>query len=417
MRRNKERTIIMQATYSPISFNGRLAESLEKKKSLLEERKQFLQAQEGSQKTYEAELGNLGKEAGDLFKLASEIRQKGAEEAGEIGIKASDTFSSAREVADQAYSQGYTNAANTLASARKETEELVKQLQDVASDSKQLAEQAKQDLKEISTTKKPLRQALAKLGIRETQEGKDVSEAVKTATKILNETGKKVTAALEEVEKLEKEQQKLETNYSQTATNNRIKAKTTSKEKGAKTDADFKANLAKIKEERAQALDKAKEAYRKAMDSAKTVLDNYEDQAGHDNNKANDLRSKISSIEKQVFMIKVQAYLTRATNLPNLAAATVGLGAAGEGATNTVTNFVLGILQRSKLFKTVDAELAAINAADTFLTKGSNTQKTIMATGIEMNSDKIVANAPEDLKVIEGLQKLDTLVDEIKQTS
>lgn len=402
----------MQATFSPISFNGKLGDALEAKQSVLEMKLKNAKAKEGSQQTYDQEVNSRSDEISQLYKQAKQAKLKGQAEYDELIQTAKGDRADNKSEAKITYAEGVINSVITLIETREKTDELVAAIKEVAADNERLAEKAKQDLKDIGKTAKPLRAAASKLANNTISEAREVSDSVKSAQKAVIGATNAVQGALEEVKTLEAKERVLEAQYKEIAAKKKGEAKSTKKSQYAESKAECLARLAELKEEKAQALDKAKEAYRSAVDNAKQVLEEYKDQSDHDRVKANNLSDQIVSMELQVLKIKAQAMFTRATNLPNLAAATIGLGKMGEGATGSVAGRILKTLQHTDWLATIKGKLGAISAAKLFLQEGSENQKTVMSTGLEMNAPKIV-DKTESAEVLEKLADLDKVVDTV----
>lgn len=395
----------MNLTISPISFNGQLDNALERKDSLLKLKQKNLQSQQALLNTAQTEMGNLAQEKTDSLTKAEDNIKVGKFLFDRDVNTATEKLEEGEFQAQKTHTKGQSSARTVLVEAQKKTDSLVQQLREMAVHADELQAKSKQNLAEIGKTAKPLRNAAKTIEKGNIAETKEVAESVGSAIKAVDGAKKALAEALEEVANLEQKERETITEQRQTAIDKRTEATNTKKTDTKKNQDAYKAKLVELAEQKAQAIDNAKEAYRTQVNEAQEALQEYTDLAGADMEKADKLQKQINDMKKSVLKIRVQALYTKATNLPNLAAATVGLGALGENATSSVTGRIIGTLKKFDWLATVKGKLSAIDAADIFLQKGSDNQQIVMGTGIEMNANKIV-DRTKSLEVVDSLRDL-----------
>ncbi|MEW5819826.1 MAG: hypothetical protein AB1782_06515 [Cyanobacteriota bacterium] len=402
----------MQATFSPVSFNGGLSDALKLKESQLEMKRKNLQAKAGAEQTANGEAGKIREQLGDLFVSSEDTFERGFNRYDAIVDKAKGEKSNAVKSAKESYQESKLEAKKVLEETRVQTDNLVAELKSVATHAQQLADEAKANLKEIDKTAKPLRKAMGNMAKVSINEASEVAGSVKEAQNAVSGAKDALSVAMKKVADLEEKEEKLNAKHSQEAIEAKISAKAKKKAGYGAAKSTYLGELAELKEEKAQALDEAKEAYRKAVREAKDVLDEYCDLAGADRRKAESLLAELKNMEASVNKIKLQALYTRATNLPNIAAAAIGLGKMGEGATGSIVSRVIRTLTHPDWLASIKGKLGAIGAAELLVKEGSDNQKVAMGTGIELNAGKIVEKT-NSLEVIEELKALDQEVEKL----
>ncbi|MEW5821603.1 MAG: hypothetical protein AB1782_15530 [Cyanobacteriota bacterium] len=406
----------MQATFSPLSFNGGLGDALKTKESKLELKKKHLEATQGTKDAYAEGIAERFVDYVDTFSKADKAELEGDVKYGEMVSGAKDARGKAKLSAKEEYEQGKIQAQNRLEALRGLADTFEAELNSVAAHSKQLADEAKTNLKEIGKTAKPLRAAVSKMAKSTVGEAEEVADSVKEAGKAVAGAKDALSAAMQKVAALEQKEEKLRDLHLAHADGMKDAAKGIKKDGYNIAKTTYLGKLAELKEEKAQALDDAKEAYREAIKEAKDVLQEYQDLSGADREKAQRLYNELRKMDNAVTKIKIQAMIIRATNLPNLAATAIGLGKIGEGATPSIVNRVVRTLTNPDWLASVKGKLGAIGAADLFLKEGSDNQKVAMGTGIELNANQIVEKT-NSLEVIEELKALDQEVDKLNVTA
>ena len=403
----------MQATMSPVSFNGSLGNAIEDKKSALKHKKDALTAERNLTDQFGQLTTDKFEAAEALFKSASD---KTTEGKNQNNLMMSDAKDARMEGLKQTTKDGVEdikNALTTLRESRAQARDFAAKIEELAYEADKLRYAAEADLKVVSKDNKQLSKALEAMTKGEMQELDDVSETVAKSQQARSKAVQAAEEAIATVSQLKTDTETLISEKLEEAAEKRGEAKGAKSGGYAAARKSLIADLVKAKEDSATSLSNVRDAYRVAVKEAKALLQEYQDLAGADREKGNALKEELGKMEQTVNKLNRQAFYTRATNLLTLATETLGLGEAGKGATEKVVNRIIRTLKSSDWFTGVAGKVTAVDAARLFIKEGDSDQKTLVGSKVNLNAMTMVQKT-NSLEVLEGMEQLDKDIDSLQ---
>lgn len=402
----------MQATFSPITFNGGLRADLDRKQSLLETKKEELNALAGSKDTYNGAVGDQFVKFKTMREDALDHQAEGKKLAGDMKSNANKSLVESAVSSMKDTASGVKEARSAFQEAKAQTNALLAQMAELADHSDRLKDAAELNLDAIQGDAKPLNKALTAMLKADLKEADDVDDQVAEARTAALDAQKAIEASLAKINSLaDKEKVMIEELKDESAFIN-AERKDTKSAAGKERRQQLLSDLTSLRTEQIGAFKSAIDACKKQKQEADKLLTEYKEQAGADLDKALAIEKGLKSLERTVLKLKVLSFITSSKNLKPLAEQMVGMGPMGEGATKAVVTRVINALSASKLLSSVAGKLGAADAAEVIIREGSENQRTALTAGIKLNSTPIVMNA-NDEKVIAALEKLDAAEDEV----
>lgn len=402
----------MTITMSPVSFNGQLGDAITIRNNALKLKQQHFDSKANLNLSAQDEIKKIINASSELNLQAEDTLQLANSDYKYALNQAQTDLSNNNTQAATSFNEGKNAAKTALLNAQLQTKKMAEQLKELAQDAEYLKNEARQNLKEIRKTATPFKNAAENLEEVNIQETEEVTTAVSSAMNAATRAKNAVIDALNEFEKLEQQEKAVIEKQTNTAKLKKTQAKETLNTGTINNRDNFRAELARLKEEQARALDKAKEAYRNQIAEAENVLQQYTDLAGANMEKASKLEKQLNEMKQTARNIKIRAMFVRASNLPDLTGALIGLGKIGEAATAPIAERIIRTLKQFDWFATIPGKLGATEAAKMFLNNGTENQKVVMSTGIEINASKIVQRT-QNPEVLDALANLDEQIDSV----